>query len=252
MAAIKTSELSAKLPAQSGQNNDSVKKIQEWLTYHQFATGIDSDFGAATLKAVQKFQADRSLPQTGVVTETEWGLLTAPMQAALREIAAGSMTLGELTVAYSGQHLQQHPIELGGENRGPWVRLYCGGKDGVDYKWCAGFATFLVEQAAKTLGVASPIAKTLGCNDLARDARAKKRLTKPGQPSFKRVGPGSYFLLSDSDNLDNFFHCGLVKELGKDTFDTIEGNTNHDGSSNGYEAINRTRTYRRMMFAIVD
>jgi hypothetical protein len=156
-----------------------------------------------------------------------------------------------LTVAYSGQHLLQHPIELGGENRGPWVRLYCDGKDGEEFKWCCGFATFLVFQAAETLGIASPLKRTLGCNELAQDAKAKGRLVKKGQAGFKRVGPGSFFLLAKSSSPNDFFHCGLVRSLSTDTFDTIEGNTNHDGSSNGFEAISRTRSFANMQFAVV-
>jgi len=249
MAIIDTPELRITTPVQRGQNNRSVKQVQEWLTYHGFATGMDGDFGPATERTVQKFQDANHLPTTGIVNEAEWGLLIAPMVAALRPMSAGSMTLGELTVAYSGQHLQQHPVELGGDNRGPWVRLYCDGQDGVDYKWCAGFATFLVMQAAETLGEQSPLRRTLGCNDLAEDAREKGRLVRPGTSGFARVGPGSFFLLADGTG--NFFHCGLVKVLAAEAFDTIEGNTNHDGSSNGYEAISRTRSYNRMSFAVV-
>ena len=48
------------------------------------------------------------------------------MVKALRPIAAGTKTMSDLTLAYALQHVAQHPREAGGDNRGPWVRMYLG------------------------------------------------------------------------------------------------------------------------------
>jgi len=53
-------------------------------------------------------------------------------------------------------HLKAHPVEVGGDNRGPWVRAYMSGNDGSDWLWCAGFVTAIVAQAASLLGTATP------------------------------------------------------------------------------------------------
>jgi len=54
------------------------------------------------------------------------------MTKALEEISPNKKGLGQMVVAYAEQYLEQHPREVGGQNKGPWVRLYMEGNEGSD------------------------------------------------------------------------------------------------------------------------
>ncbi len=218
-----------------------VKKTQEWLCFHNFRTSIDRDFGPSTEKQVNAFRARKGLPQNGQVDAALFSSLCEPMQRALADIAAARKNLQQLVVLYARQHLKQHPVEIGGDNRGPWVRLYCMGKDGPSYRWCAGFATFVIQQAAETAGVAMPVPRKLSCDVLAQQAKKQGRFVSGGKQAPMGIQAGDLFLVRKTNT--DWVHAGLVLGLHDETFDTIEGNTNDEGSSNGYEVCGRNRAY---------
>jgi hypothetical protein len=78
-----------------------------------------------------------------------------------------------MVVAHAEQHLEQHPREVGGQNKGPWVRLYMQGNEGSDWPWYAGFVSIILKQASKSLNVAIPIQTSFSCDPLT--FRAKER-----------------------------------------------------------------------------
>jgi hypothetical protein len=165
------------------------------------------------------------------------------MAAALAPIPAPPPSLGPLVVAYAEQHLAQRPREVGGNNRGPWVRLYMGGHDGLEWKWCAGFACFCLDQAARTLGVALPLEPSYSCAQLGDRARAARTLLSGDDPSTpERVVPGSLFLIRGSS--EQWKHVGIVRAVQSRTFTTIEGNSNENGSNDGYEVCSNVRGWR--------
>jgi hypothetical protein len=227
-----------------------VQRVQEWLNLHGIALKVDSDFGPATELCVKKFQKKQSLPQTGVVDKMTFDRLVAPMRIALKPIAQNGKTLNQLIVAYARQHIAQRPREVGGQNRGPWVRLYMDGQDGPDLLWCAGFATYPIKQAAEGLHKGMPVLRSFGVANIARDAKAKHHLLAlPGPGERKKIRPGSLFL--ERGGKTGFQHCGIVTAVNGNTMTTIEGNTNDDGSNNGFEAIARIRGFNQMDFALV-
>jgi len=220
-----------------------VRRIQEWLCFHGLRTSIDGDFGPSTQRQVNAFRAKHDLPRNGKVDAALFSRLCAPMRRALADRPAGFKTLNQLAVLYARQHLKEHPVEIGGDNLGPWVRLYCRGKDGPRYYWCAGFATFIVEQAASTAGVALPVSRTLSCDNLANQAKRRGRFVSGGTRPPQGIQPGDLFLMRKT--AEDWVHTGLVLALHEETFDTIEGNTNDDGARNGYEVCIRNRAYRK-------
>ncbi|MFA6245111.1 MAG: peptidoglycan-binding domain-containing protein, partial [Candidatus Hydrogenedentales bacterium] len=118
-----------------GDKGKPVREVQEWLCLHDFQVGIDEDFGPATELGVTRFQRAKGLPDTGVVTPETFSALVQPMREALAPIPAGGRTLGQMVAAYAVQHVPPHPREIGGENRGPWVRFYMRGQEGAGYFW---------------------------------------------------------------------------------------------------------------------
>src|SRR5688572_13151573 len=176
-------ELTFKGPVSRGASGREARQVQEWLCLHESRVVVDGDFGKATEAAVREFQGRKGLPASGGVDQPTFEALVAPLRAALAPIQAGSAPLGELLVAYARQHLAQSPREAGGQNRGPWVRQYMKGKEGGDAPWCAGFVSFLLDQAAESLGRAAPLPWTASCDMLAGHAKKAKRFVKEAQVS---------------------------------------------------------------------
>jgi Putative peptidoglycan binding domain len=227
-----------------------VQRVQEWLTLHGNAVDVDRDFGPATEHAVKEFQKKQGFPQTGVVDKATFDRLVAPMRAALKPIAPNGKSLNQLIVAYARQHIAQRPREVGGQNKGPWVRLYMDGHEGPQWLWCAGFATYPVKQASDGLHKPMPVLRSFGVANIANEAKVRHDfLPLPAPAERRRIKAGSLFLERGGPN--GYLHCGIVTGVNGDTMTTIEGNTNDDGTNNGFEAIARTRGFNHMDFALV-
>jgi putative peptidoglycan binding protein/CHAP domain-containing protein len=237
---MKTKELDFTKAVKRDDRGNKVKAVQEWLSLHGNHVSTDGDFGPATESAVTQFQKKKKLGATGVVDEATWKALVAPMAAALAPISPNGKSFPRLVVAYARQHLRQHPREIGGDNRGPWVRLYMDGNEGDTWFWCAGFATFCVRQAAETLDIEVPIDRTYSCDVIATEAKREGRFIAEGSAQ-GRVKRGNLFLVRRTSN--DWTHVGIVVGVNGETFQTIEGNTNDEGSRNGYEVCARTRSF---------
>jgi peptidoglycan hydrolase-like protein with peptidoglycan-binding domain len=243
-------DLELDVPKKPGSSGQKVRLIQGWLSLHGFELVVDGGYGDATARQVRAFQTANRLPVTGIVDESTYSKLVQPMVVALSPIAPDG-PLGRLVVAYARQHLVQHPQEVGGENRGPWVRLYTQGREGKDSPWCAGFATFILDQACRAAGVASPLPKTLACDELQTCAR-DRFLPQPKPSQRKRITPGSFFLRPNPPGSKlKYAHTGIVVKAETDTFKSIEGNTNDEGSSEGFEVCARVHGYRGLDFIII-
>jgi hypothetical protein len=171
------------------------------------------------------------------------------MLAVLRRRDGAGSDVPAATIAYGRAHLAVHPIEVGGQNRGPWVRLYTGGHDGDHWAWCSGFVCFLMHQAADTLGVDAPIAGSVSCDTVVAQARQVGRFRSEADARRLGVPPGSIFLVRRTST--DWTHDGLVVHAGAATFDTIEGNTNDQGSREGYEVCARSRGYPGRDFVLL-
>lgn len=237
-------DLQLKKILKRGDRGGQVKLIQEWLSLHGQHVAIDQKFGPATQLAVKQFQVKSNLDASGIVDDETFQFLIAPITAALVEIPKNEITLGEMVMAYAKQHLAQHPREIGGQNRGPWVRLYMNGKEGEAWPWCAGFVCYCLRQACHTLNVSLPITPSYSCDLLAQSAKGKGRFVKRD-----KAGPGSLFLVNESAN--DWVHAGIVVSTSPETFTSIEGNTNDNGEREGYEVCSRTRGYNRMDFILI-
>jgi hypothetical protein len=233
-----------------GSRGARVRAIQEWLTLQGIAVAADGDFGPATEAAVRRFQAREGMRPDGVVGKGTYAALVAPMTAALAPIPADGRSLRGLVVAYAKQHLRSRPREVGGQNAGPWVRLYMKGREGEEWPWCAGFACYILSQACQTLGVRPPIQPSFSCDSLAASARergcflAERRRGRDGE-----VRQGAFFLNRRTPT--DWVHTGIVIGTQDEVFETIEGNTNDEGSREGYEVCRRVRGYGSKDFILI-
>jgi len=231
-----------------GSKGPDVKRVQEWLNLHGYGLGIDGGFGAVTEDGVRRFQKAKRLKQTGKVDKKTFSALVAPMSEVLQKPVKKPKNFGVAMLSYAKSHLAEHPVEVGGPNRGPWVRLYMDGNEGEQWAWCAGFATFVLKQASALMGVTPPIAGSFGCDQLAAQAKAKNIfLDERRAPN--EVRPGSLFLVRKSPT--DWTQTGIVAEVHPEFFRTIEGNTNDDGVREGYEVCTLTRSYASKDFILL-
>ena len=226
-----------------GSRGQRVRVIQEWLCLNGKNIAIDGAFGPATEAAVREFQEKSRLRASGIVDANTYAVLIDPMTRALAPISARGKDRAAFVVAYANQHLQCAPREVGGQNRGPWVRLYLDGNEGANWPWCAGFVSFVLKQACDTIGEALPFKTSSSCDILAANSRGKGlfisgNFVRTGQAS---LGPGCLFLKRKTSNSWN--HTGISIAVEDEHLTTIEGNTNDEGSNEGYEVCRRIRGY---------
>lgn len=231
-----------------GSKGKKVKLIQEWLSLNGFGVVADGDFGAASDFAVRQFQTKNNLNPDGVVGKNTFSALIKPMTFVLEEQTPKSL-LGNTVVAYAKRHLKQSPREIGGQNRGPWVRLYMKGNEGTEWAWCAGFACFLLQQACKSKQLALPIEPSFSCDSLAASAKKQDLFLSERRLDRSVIKPGMFFLNRRTST--DWTHVGIVTEANDEVFMSIEGNTNDEGSREGYEVCQRIRGYRKKDFIII-
>jgi len=234
-------------PLTVGSTGDDVKKAQEWLTLAGLGLKIDGVFGEATAAAVREFQQSSSLQRTGVVDQSVFTALTGPIARAITPITPSS-SLGADVCRVAAQHIAEKPREIGGENRGPWVRLYLNGEEGTEWPWCAGFASYVVAQASGQRPV--PFAASPSCDELAKNAKAAGLFRSGDNLDIGSITPGSLFLVR-RQAAPGWHHTGIVVSATPDALTTIEGNTNDNGSREGYEAIRRFRANKGLDFIVM-
>jgi hypothetical protein len=185
-----------------------------------------------------------------VVSKDTFALMVEPMINATAPLALSQcISLGEMVVKYAEQHLAQHPLEVGGQNKGPWVRLYMNGNEGTQWPWCAGFACFILRQACDSLKLPLPIVPSFSCDSIV--ANGKKQglfLPESNAGDKSKINPGSFFLVRNTST--DWTHVGIVVKAEKEYFTTIEGNTNDKGSPEGYEVCKRLRGYSNKDFVL--
>jgi hypothetical protein len=244
-----------------GSSGPVIRLAQEWIALRlatpyparvddrELACALDGEFGPGTESAVKRFQASIGEPQDGAISPHLFEQLAFGMITALKTPLARP-TLLETIVGVAQVHLKQGPREVGGDNRGPWVRLYCRGLETLP--WCAGFASSVVLQAAELLGREVRYRHELACDLLAKDAQQFGAFL-PGEPKGPpaKLQPGALFLVRATPGVDRkFHHTGLVAAVNDDHVETIEGNTNEGGSPNGFGVFARRRGYQGLDFIV--
>lgn len=231
-----------------GSRGNAVKRVQEWLCYHHLQVVIDGVFGYVTQDAVMNFQYSNNLSPSGIVDNDTYKALVSPMESVLNSPINRSMPFNEAVAAFAALHLKMQPREFGGDNKGPWVRLYMNGHDGKSYPWCAGFVSFCMRQASEALNIDMPIRATGSCDYLAAQGEREGIFVSERDVDPDNLPEGSIFLVRRSST--DWTHTGFVTAAEERIFRTIEGNTNDDGSRNGYEVCARSRGYGDKDFII--
>ena len=114
------------------------------------------------------------------------------------------------------------------------------------------FCFFAIEQACDILSQAMPMAKSFTVDTIVDRAKGAGKFLSEQQARTSqgkaKIVPGSLFVVRAT--ADHWSHVGIVSLADKDSFATCEGNTNDDGSANGFEATERVRGYKAKDFVL--
>lgn len=96
--------------------------------------------------------------------------------------------------------------------------------------WCMAFVYWVFNQSAKEMSVTNPLIKTGGVLRQWNEVPKKYKKKDPVR--------GCIFIMDYGKGLG---HTGIVEKVEGDYIHTIEGNTNDEGSREGYEVCRRKR-----------
>lgn len=122
-----------------------------------------------------------------------------------------------------------------GSNAGPDVKAYLKAVGlGEGYAWCMAFVYWCVNKAAFEIGTLNPLIRTGGVMKQWNEVE----LRKVPKTAFAAIKPGDIFIMDFGGGNG---HTGFVEKVEGSIIHTIEGNTNDDGSREGYEVARRQR-----------
>lgn len=123
-----------------------------------------------------------------------------------------------------------------GSNWGPDVQKYLASAGvTVPAPWCMAFVFWCHNEAANALNARNPLYRTAGVMTQWDHAHPENRTFQPKA--------GDIFIMEFAHGLG---HTGIVESVVGDHINTIEGNTNDDGSREGYEVARRCRFIKSM------
>jgi CHAP domain-containing protein len=146
------------------------------------------------------------------------------------------MTLQEkaLEIAISQLGVEE---DAGHKNKGKEVEKYLASIGlGPGYAWCMAFVYWNFAQAADRMGRQNQLFKTGGVMEQWRQRKDKFRALTPQ--------PGDIFIMDYGKGIG---HTGIVEKVENDVVHTVEGNTNSDGSREGYEVCRRVRQRKKIL-----
>lgn len=137
-----------------------------------------------------------------------------------------------ITVAQSQLGVSEVPK---GSNSGKQVNAYLRSVGlAAGNPWCMAFVYWCVAKAADKLGIENKLVKTGSCLHQYNNTTLRKIPNRS-----KAIKAGDIFIMEFKGGTG---HTGFVTKVTGGLIETIEGNTNDDGSREGYEVAKRTRT----------
>lgn len=172
------------------------------------------------------------------------------MNVAETSIVEHTLASAALNIARSQVGQSEYPV---GSNRGEMVNKYLSAVGlNPGYAWCQAFVYWCYEEAARQSCRENPMVKTAGvwdcwsrCTDVAKDQPlvAVRFLKEEVVGKSQVLQAGDQFIMIFRNHSG---HTGIVERVaftadGIPILHTIEGNSNADGSREGYAVVRRQR-----------
>jgi hypothetical protein len=221
---------------QNGDRAPEVKELQTLLMQKGFLTDeeITGVFNDETESAVRSFQAQnldkhgQPLVVDGKVGDLTWWSLHNPKPSVQATSAVdftqmpaegfGGSQRGRAALAGAIEQLRDGAGEVGGNNRGPFVRKYLHGLAEEGEPWCAGFVSFCFSQIPGGI----PFPYSVGARNILNEFDDKGWARKP--ESGYQPKPGDIVVFWRESLSSGHGHVGLVHQLNDGFLYTIEGN----------------------------
>ncbi len=217
-----------------GDAGPEVVRLQQLLTERGYRAALTGIFDAETLRAVRAFQSQnldqhgQPLVVDGVVGPLTWWSLTHPKPLVLPPVPVdysamppaetGGTVRGRAALAAAIAELQAGAGEIGGNNRGPFVRKYLRDLAPEGSSWCAAFVSWCYAQHPD----GCPFTYTVSARALLSDLKRRGWAYPPG--SGFEPQPGD-IVIWWREKLESWKgHAGLVHQLRDGMLYTIEGN----------------------------
>lgn len=233
------------------------------LTGDQALTVDNPTFGPKMTQMVKMFQA-RNVDSQGTPLKTDgeigsvaWEILFGADSVPVATEADGDLLATALQVCRAEEAAQVREVRPP-MNRGPRVDEYQirtglplrPGADG--FAWCACFLYFCFDEAARKLGRRNPVIKTAGCQDhwnRAGQAGIERLTGTRATAKPELVRPGMIFIMAFSQGAG---HTGIVESVQGGFITTIEGNSNNQGSRDGFGVFRLTRKINTINRGFID
>lgn len=220
-----------------GDHGTPVSQLQQLLQQRGYAADLNGSFDTKTWQALRAFQT-QNLDQHGqplvvdgmVGPLTWWSLqhpkpfITPPTAVDYSVLpASGGSPLGRAALAAAIGELKANAGEIGGDNRGPFVRKYLA-PAGIDEgnSWCAAFVSYCFMQASGGNKAAMPFAYTPSARTLLAEFKRQGWSSAPG--SGYAPLPGDIVVWWRVSLSGWLGHTGLVHSVQDGMLYTIEGN----------------------------
>ena len=238
-------------------DKDLVKEIQKQLNTRGCGPLVENgNFDAKTVSSVKLFQTRNTdskgnpLEADGKIGAITWATLFGSEQVPVATVSSAGILRKVLEVAASQIGvIEQPPLS----NRGPQVDQYLRtvglDPEGQHYSWCMAFVYWCFNEAAKSLGTKNPMLKLAGCLNQWTSAKCPKIDMDDAVNDPSLVKPGFIFII---DHGHGNGHTGLVESVNGGMITTLEGNTNNDGSANGYGVLRLTRKIAKITKGFLD
>ena len=217
-----------------GDRGEDVARLEQQLTVRGYPVEVDGIYGLKTYEAVRAFQSQHidangmPLRIDGIAGPlTCWSLTHRKPRIdtqsgvdfhVLPSIRLGGSVAGRGALEVAIRELTAGAGEIGGNNRGPWVRKYLNGIASQGSPWCAGFVSWCYAQ----IPGGSPFPYTLGARAMLQEFRRRSWAHAPGSGYLPQPGDVVFWWRVRFDGWQG--HVGLVYELRDGILYTIEGN----------------------------
>lgn len=170
-------------------------------------------------------------PDSNGWTKIQWGIYSGYVSSkfiqVIPEVLPDVMTLALRALNVAIYQLGNAEIPHG-SNWGKHVEKYLKSVGiSVPSPWCMGFIYWCVNEASKEMNLPNPLKKTGGVMDQWNSSK-HLRVTTPQK--------GDIFIMDFGGGKG---HTGFVTSVVNDKINTVEGNSNDEGSREGYEVCRK-------------